>query len=131
MIINILYLLSIFISIIFHNRNKILEFFNINSKNTLSYYLNNFIFNNIFCYLFDYTKELSNFEKYNQDKYIMSRVNYYNKVNNKYKLKKNYIIREIGKHVFTCDIMSTVIKRILRSSYYYDFKNINKYFDKK
>ena len=60
-----LYLLPIFISIIFHNRNKILEFFNINSKNTLSYYLNNFIFNNIFCYLFDYTKELSNFEKYN------------------------------------------------------------------
>ena len=57
----------------------------------------------------------------------MSRVNYYNKVNNKYKLKKNYIIREIGKHVFTCDIMSTVIKRILRSSYYYDFKNNNNY----
>jgi hypothetical protein len=118
----------LFVSLLYLNIDYILEYFKILKKNTFSYYIYNIIINNVSTKFIDYTKYLDYYKIYKNNKYIMQRVNYYNKINEKmklYKFKKKLPFRDLE----ICDKIRIVIKNIKRSTYKYDLLNISKYFN--
>ena len=102
----------------------------------IKYYFYNFIINDILYIFIDFSIYLSSYKKYKKDKYIMSRVNYYNKINQNFNLHKiNPInLHEINpnfnkKDIYACDSIKNILGKIKRSAYYYDFKDKIKFFN--
>jgi hypothetical protein len=116
-----MYIFSIFIFILL----KIIYdyYINYNFKvNKVNYYFYNFIFNYLII-INSYNDILKNISKYDIN-YIKKRVNYYNKINSNFKLKRKYIS---NKHM--CTNYKDILKYTKKFSVYtLDFIDVSKHF---
>lgn len=102
--------------------------FILNMFRKIKYYFYNFIINDVLYIFLDFSIYLSSYKKYKKDKYIMSRVNYYNKINQNFSLHK--INQNFNKKdIYVCDSIKNILGRMKTSVYYYDFKDKIKFFN--